>query len=452
MKPGCADLSGTKPHEPPCGNSKGKAKFAGPMMKWIEGWYLSYAFLGLAAAGLMPILLPILVGRTGGAANIGFVMAAFSLGGLTAPVWGGLVDRYRLHRLFLIAGIICTAAGALVFPFAMMLRARIGLALLSGVGLAAVSTVANLFIVEVHPEAEWDARIGWLQTFYGGGQVIGLVLAGVIGQSRAELGLWLSGGIGIAALIPAVVGTRREPHILLTRRPVLAHPARHAEWPASSPQHLYHHLTLRGMRMLFAPFRTSFGIFLIAWLLSFSGSAAFFSFYPVLMQKVYGVQPGLSSTGYALAAGLGLILYAPAGTWSARRGPLTILRGALILRIAAFIVLTVLAVAPLPGRGLLSLLFFLFVVLAWSLLSVSSTAVVASLSPENEGEGMGIFNAVTALSGVIGAVLGGWAADLWGYAAIPIMGIIGVGAGFIVLVTVRFNSSTVMQERKEVHQ
>ncbi len=80
------------------------------------------------------------------------------------------------------------------------------------------------------------------------------------------------------------------------------------------------------------------------------------------------------------------------------------------------------------------MLFFLFVVLAWSLLSVSSTALVASLSPENEGEGMGIFNAVTALSGVIGAVLGGWGANLWGYVAIPIMGIIGVGAGFIVLI------------------
>jgi predicted MFS family arabinose efflux permease len=76
-------------------------------------------------------------------------------------------------------------------------------------------------------------------------------------------------------------------------------------------------------------------------------------------------------------------------------------------------------------------------VLAWSLLSVSSTALVASLSPENEGEGMGIFNAVTALSGVIGAAVGGWAANLWGYAAIPIMGIIGVGAGLIMLLAAR---------------
>ncbi len=421
-------------------------------MKWIESWYISYALLGLSAAGLVPILLPLVVSRTGGAADIGLVMAAFSLGGLTAPVWGGLADRFRLHRQLLIGGLFGSALGAVVFPFAVLFSFRIGLALLAGIGLASASTVANLFIVEVQPEPEWDARIGWLQTFYGGGQVIGLALAGVIGQTEPEFGLWLAGGIGVAATIPAVIGTRRESDILVQRRPVLSRPAHHAEWPAGSPQHLYHHLTIQGMRTLFASFRTPFGLFLMAWLFSFSGSAAFFSFYPVIMQKVYGVLPGLSSTGYALAAGLGLILYAPAGKWSARRGPLPILRDALVLRIVAFLVLTVLTIATLGGRGWLAMLFFLLIVLAWSLLSVGSTALVASLSPENEGEEMGIFNAVTALSGVIGAVLGGWAANLWGYVAIPIIGIIGVGAGFIVLILIRFNSHPVIQERREIHQ
>jgi DHA1 family tetracycline resistance protein-like MFS transporter len=406
-------------------------------MKWIEGWYSSYALLGLSAAGLVPILLPLVVSRTNGAAGIGLVMAAFSLGGLTSPVWGGLADRFRLHHRLLVGGLIGTAFGAALFPLTVSLSLRTGLAFVAGIGLASASTVANLFIVEVHPESEWDARIGWLQTFYSGGQVLGLVIAGLIGQSRPEAGLWLAGGVSVAAIIPAVIGTRREPRILLKRRPVLSRPAHHAEWPAGSPQHLYHHLTMQGLRMFFAPFRTPFGLFLAAWLLSFSGSAAFFSFYPVLMQNVYGVLPALSSTGYALAAGLGLVLYAPAGTWSMRRGPQPIFRDALVLRIAAFLGLALLSAVSTPGRGWLALLFFSFVVLAWSLLSVSSTALVASLSPENEGEGMGIFNAVTALSGVIGAAVGGWAANLWGYAAIPIMGIIGVGAGLIMLLAAR---------------
>jgi DHA1 family tetracycline resistance protein-like MFS transporter len=421
-------------------------------MDWIEGWYISYALLGLSAAGLIPILLPLLVGRTGGAADIGFVMAAYSLGGLMAPLWGWLADRYRLHQRLLVGGLLGTALGAFAFALTFSLSYRVGLALLSGAGLAAASTVANLFIVEVHPEAEWDARIGWLQTFYGCGQVIGLVLAGLIGQSGPELGLWLAGGISVVAVLPAFLGTRQELAVIKLHRPVLLRPARHAEWPASSPQHLYHHMSMHGIRTFLTPFRAPFGLFLFAWLLSFSGSAAFFSFYPVLMQKVYGVLPGLSSTGYALAAGLGLILYAPAGKWSTRRGPRPILRDALVLRTVAFIALTVLSSASFPGRGWLAMMFFLFVVLMWSLLSVSSTALVADLSPENEGEGMGIFNAVTALSGVIGSVLGGWAANQWGYAAIPVIGIIGVGVGFIVLIITRFNSDPVIRERKEVRQ
>ena len=237
----------------------------------------------------------------------------------------------------------------------------------------------------------------------------------------------------------------------MSPRPVLAHSARHAEWPVASPQHLYHHLSLPALRKFLASLKSSFSLFLIAWLFSFAGSAAFFSFYPVLMHAEYGVSPVRSSAAYALAAALGLILYAPAGKWSTQRGPLPILRDALVLRIGAFIALTILAVVSFPGHGWLAMLFFLFVVLAWSLLSVSSTALVASLSPKNEGEGMGLFSAVTALSGVIGAALGGWAANLWGYVAIPMMGIIGVGAGFIVLILTRFNSQPVIQERKETH-
>jgi DHA1 family tetracycline resistance protein-like MFS transporter len=355
-------------------------------MKWIESWYISYAVLGLSAGGLLPIVLPILTGRTNGAAGIGLVMAAFSLGGLSAPVWGGLADRFRLHRQLLAGGLLGTALGATFFPFTISLALRALLALLSGIGLASAATVANLFIVETHPESEWDSRIGWLQTCYGGGQVAGLVLAGMLGENRPESGLWLAGGMAVLAIIPAMLGTKQRAGVLLPSRPVLSRPAHHAEWPTASPQHLYHHLTIRALTTFFAPFRASFGLFLFAWLLSFSGSAAFFSFYPVLMLKAYGVQPALSSTGYALAAGVGLLLYAPAGKWSGRKGPRAVLRDALVLRIAAFAALTVLAVAALPGRGWFAMLFFLLVVLAWSLLSVSSTALIALLSPKNEGE------------------------------------------------------------------
>lgn len=411
-------------------------------MKRVESWYVSYALLGLSAAGLVPILLPLLEARGGEAAHIGLVMAAFSLGGLTALVWGGLADRFRLHRWLLVGGLLGTAAGAALLPSARSVLLRTALALLSGTGLAAASTVANLFIVEAHPADEWDARIGWLQTFYGGGQVVGLLLAGFFGLASPGEGLRLAGGASLVAVLPAVLGTRRGSAALAARRPLLSRAAHHAEWPCGSPQHLYHRPSLEGLRAFLSPFQASFGLFLVAWLFSFAGTAAFFSFYPVLMQQMYGVSPSRSSAGYAVAAGLGLLLYAPAGTWSTSRGPLIVLRDALGLRIVAFMALTMLATASFARRDWLALLFTVFVVLAWSLLSVSSTALVAALSPGNEGEGMGLFNAATALSGVIGAALGGWAASHWGYVAIPVMGLAGVAAGLVLMGARRFAAAT----------
>ena len=157
--------------------------------KWVEPWYLTYAVQGIVVAGLIPILLPLDVSKTGNAANIGLVMAAFSLGGLTAPLWGGLADRYRIHRWLLVGGLLISTVGLVLFSIPTNSIIRIVLSLLIGLGAACTATVANLFVVEVHPKSEWDERIGWLQTFYGIGQVVGLFFAGLLSQVDMKIGL-----------------------------------------------------------------------------------------------------------------------------------------------------------------------------------------------------------------------------------------------------------------------
>ncbi|HTF99554.1 MAG TPA: MFS transporter, partial [Nitrospirota bacterium] len=349
------------------------------------------------------------------------------------PVWGRLADRFRLHRVLLMSGSACIAAGAISFPLTSSLALGTGLALLSGIGLAASSTVANLFIVEARPRREWDDRIGWLQTFFGGGQVLGLVLAGLLGQSAPDKGMLLAGAVAGIAIIPAALETRQDAGFLESRRPVLFRSVHRTEWPVGSPQHLYHHPDLLRLATVLRRVESPFGLFLAAWLVSFAGSTAIFSLYPVLMQQLYGVEPARSAAVYAVAAGLGLVLYAPSGKWSEKKGPQSMLRYGLALRIAAFTVLTVLTLLPVPSRGPFAMTFFPVIVLAWSLLSVSSTALVAVLTPQNEGQGMGVFNAVTALSGVIGAAAGGWAASLWGYEAVPVLGGAGAAAGMAIM-------------------
>lgn len=395
--------------------------------KWIEPWYLTYALQGAVIAGLIPILMPILVGRTESAASIGFVMAAFSLGGLTAPVWGSLADRYRIHRWLSIGGLLLTTAGLVAFAFAKSSALWVGLALLAGLGAAGTATIANLFVVEAHPKSEWDERIGWLQTYYGFGQVGGLLLAGFLSLINMQVGLLFSAGLSISA---AIIGffTLKTPQNPLPKKAVLHQPVRHGEWAMISPQRLFHHLNPSAVKNLAAALRSPYGIFLAVWFLSIGGSAGFFSQYPVLMQKVYSVPTHLSSLAYAIIAGLALTLYSPAGRWTDRSGARRVFQTATAIRFLAYAGLAILAFIQTGTQNWLAILAFAFVVWAWSVISVSGTALAAQLSRFGEGEALGIFNAVNALAGVAGAFLGGWIAGQWGYGAI-----IGMAAAGIII-------------------
>ncbi|HSB80928.1 MAG TPA: MFS transporter [Candidatus Methylomirabilis sp.] len=285
---------------PPSNTVEKEQRFSS-WQRWVAPWYSAYALLGATVAGLVPTLLPLTVSRARGAAQVGLVMAALSLGGLTAPLWGALADRYRLQRWLLAGGLLLTTIGLAVSPFTTVSALWLGLALLQGIGAAAAGTVANLFVVEAHPQVEWDDRIGWLQTFYGGGQVGGLLLAGLLGQTHLRIGLLVAAGLTALAVLPGWFETQSPPGPLMPK-PILLHPARHGEWAVGSPQRLFHHLNWKTLGQLRSPLQSPFGLFLLAWLPSFAGSAAVFSLYPVLMKQTYGVSPGHSSLGFGVAA------------------------------------------------------------------------------------------------------------------------------------------------------
>lgn len=397
--------------------------------EWIEPWYLAYALCGVVVAGLVPVLIPLMVSRSGNAGQVGLVVAAVSLGGLTSPVWGGLADRLRLHRGLLAGGMLLASLGLALFGFVNSPLPWFVLAILVGLGTASAATVANLFVVEAHPQVEWDERIGWLQTFYGVGQVAGLLLAGILTQIDFRFSLGVTAILSGAA---AILGwfTTKTPPVQPGPAPVLVHPVKHAEAAISSPQRLFHRPSGSGIKNLGKTLHSPFGVFLLAWLLAFAGPAAVFSQYPILMQKVYGVSPATSSVAFAVMAALGLALYTPAGKWSERQGPRRILRASLGLRLLAFAGMFGLVLFKTgQTTGALVLLAFTFVVLAWSLMSVSGTALAARLAIIGEGQGLGIFNALTAAAGILGALVGGWAAGAWGYGSITVLALGGVAIG-----------------------
>lgn len=118
-------------------------------------------------------------------------------------------------------------------------------------------------------------------------------------------------------------------------------------------------------------------------------------------------------------------------------GAVRVLQGALALRLLTVAGLLTLVGASFPGREALALAGFVLLSLAFPLLSVSSTLLTSALAPAGEGEGMGMYTAVAALAGLLGAALGGWAADAAGYPAALVLAAAGLAVALALSVPLR---------------
>ena len=383
---------------------------------WSEPWYAVYGLLAIAAVGITPILLPQYVNRGGHATAVGLVMAAFNLGGLSAPIWGRMAE-HRLHRPLLLFGLAAVAIGLALLPASSGTAAWSILALLQGAGIAAVSTVAGLLIVERHPREEWDQRMGWLLTFFGGGQVAGLLLASLFSGVRSGVGLVVAAAlVGAAIPLAAIfVNTPPAPAEPLRARP---QPTRVPHVPAT-PASVHHHFGQVSWDEFLSAIRSPFGLFIAANTITLLGAALIFTAYPLLFAGVYGVTPARSSLAFGISAALAIAWYPLAGAMSHRRSPIAVLAFSLVARCAGLGLLLVMSLVSISFAGWLAEAGFLIVVNSWPFISVSGTVLAASLAPTDEGTAMGIYNGFTAIANTVGAFLTGIIAHAFGYSALP---------------------------------
>ena len=401
----------------------------------LEPWSAPFALINGAAVGLVPILLPIDAARYG-VGHVGLVMGAFNLGALAAPGVGFLADRYRAHRIL---GAACAAVSAVslwLFPLAApALQLLLGLA--NGAAFAGAVTIANLLIVERRPRAEWNQRLGWLETVLSVGQGGALVLAAWLSGLSARNGLLIAAFVPAAAipfsllLIPSASGT------VAASRPEgpppghrLASAGRVGEWGPASPSRVHHPhpRSLAGLKRSAQLLRGPFGWLLAAWIPAYAGTAIIFALYPVLFSRAFGVSPRSSAVAFAVVVFLSLPLFLLAGRVAQRRGPTATITGALAARVILLATLAALAaVGHVPA--VLPLAAFGGIMFAWSFLSVASPDLTGQLVPSDaEGDAQGALNAASGLAGLLGSVIGGLAADLWGYPAA-----LSIGAGAVLL-------------------
>jgi MFS family permease len=430
--PGALLLSRHAARRPPrpCDAGPVTVRAARRPVRRLEPWFVPFALVNGAAVGLSSILLP-LAAAGQGAGHVGLVMGAFNLGAFAAPAAGALADRYRSFRGIAVACAALSALSLWLFPLASS-PVQLLLALADGGGFAGAVTIANLLIVERRPQAEWNQRLGWLETVLSVGQGGALVLAAWL------TGLSSASGLLIAALVPAAAIPLAIVLIPRVPRAASGEPAARAghqladigqvgEWGPASPSRV-HHLrqrrhSLAGLSRSAGLLRGRFGWMLAAWIPAYAGSAIVFSLYPVLFRHVFGVAPRTSSLAFAIIVFVSLPIFALAGRISQRRGPAPVLAGALAARIVLLAVLAALAAAG-QVPVILPLAAFSGVLFAWSFLSVASPGLTGLLAPQAEGEAQGILAASSGIAGFAGSVAGGLAAAHWGYPAA-----LGIGSG-----------------------
>jgi MFS family permease len=403
----------------------------------IEPWYLAYALVAVAVGGLGPIMIPLTVDRSaGGAAHVGLVMAANGLGQLSAALWGGLADRSHLHRVLFAGGSLGVAVALSGFHFLVGLPLWITLALLLGFGTAAVQTTANLLVVEAHPEDEWDARVGWLQTFFSAGSVLGLVIAGSLGHLPPGIGVLSGGGFAFLGMLygwftthnPPLPGMPKardpRPGWLRHRHGVFSMPI--VPWVHNIPHHHFTFPSGGTLRRLGSIARSPLALFLVVWFLCAVSPAAIYALYPILMEKAYGVNTQWSSFAMAASTGVALFMYAPVSLLVHRIGARRVLQSALGLRLVALVLMFLVGFVAIAGRDWVAIAGFFGVQLAWPLMSVSSIVLTSSLATGDEGEANGIYNTVGGLGAMVGSAVGGWLVSLTSYDAAAALGAVAV--------------------------
>jgi MFS family permease len=425
--------------------------------RYIRPWYLAYLLLGTVTAGLLPVVLPVTVeALSHRLSTVAYVMGAYNFGLLTSPLWGVLAERIKAYRTLFLGSFLLTGAAIVGMLLLRELPGWLVSAFALGAGSGGAATLATLFIVDFTVRAEWEARIGWLQSFNASGQVVGLILAAAFSGGDIGAALWICVAILVLAMALGGVGlplsksirpagaAARHPHLHLNIRALAIFPK--LSLPCGVDLH-FHHLILPGLRGLPQAVGTPFGRFLLSWFVLAFAVAAFFSYFPLMLSESYHIAARATALIYAAASALGIVLYVLASHLTARYGAGRVYGSGLALRIVGFGLLLAPFLISMENRSLFGSVGFSLIVLAWPLLSVSGTDLGARLTPFSEGAAVGLLNAALALATAAGIVFSGPLVAHWGYKTIPMTALVGLAAALLLGINTWSQSHAVPDSR-----
>jgi Na+/melibiose symporter-like transporter len=391
----------------------------------FELWFIAHLTMGLVYIGGAMFLLPpftlSLQGATPG--DVGIVMAVLPLIALGAPLVGSLLDRFGSFRLFQLLGLGLFALGFGVLAVVDELVGTTFGALLLGVGAALVLTTnMSLMVASGLPDEELSGRVSLLQMSMPLGQFLGLIVVALLltlnlNYNNIFLAMALIAVVGL--VITAMTAGPAEKRALKAREV--------AGRETAETEVAEEESTSTGLG---AVLLSSFGLVLLVGLISLAAHTTIESQYANFMTNVFNIDGEISAIALAVAVLISVPIFPLVGRWLAKapyRLPLLIGIG---LRALAGLGLWLVAdAAGLPALVPLALYGIIMVVLPLTL--VSGALLAANTSPIGPGGGQGGNAFAQAGASVLGAFIGGWAAESLGFASLGLIVGILAGVGFV---------------------
>lgn len=400
-------------------------------MRKIPRWYIAFAVINVAL-GSFSQLLPLYAYFLGAkAAQVGLLSAVGSATTIVASLfWGKLADASPRRRPFVLLGFFGLAIGYALLVALTKVKALFPLnAVVTFIWMAA-GTAATLLVLSQFPKTDWERELSRFNALSGVGWTVGLLLGALWttlftrfvgeGWGLRSLGLVtaltaLSAGIISLKSLPEPMGTARSS---LVQDLTSAMGNFIAEIRRYGP--VYFLGALNPVQLLrFLQGRTAFGpdlaLCYYGEFLSFVAFSLVFAPFPVFLRQILHWPNELVFALYVAHHAVGVFAF----RWARRAielwGHRLALALSIFIRVGIFVGF---AMVESGAPTWLLPLFFALAGLTWSFFQLSTMALVSRLSPEGmRGQALGIYNAVAGLGNVVGATIGGYLADGFGFFA-----------------------------------
>ena len=374
-----------------------------PQKYGVEWWYTAHLIYGAIQLVFIPILIPTFVlDVTGSATTVGLAMAVIGMGGLLAPVIGGLADKYRAHRFAQVGGLAAYALGGLVF--ALIGTSTLGIflgAACMGIGSATLLMINPAFVVSggFAPDDEAIRLTRLNQVMILGSLVAGIGLSALTASGMGFAGRFIT--LSVLAVIGLVVAFMTNAEA--AARIKVSDSGDDAGDAGGGVKAL-----------LLSPF----GILLLAVFFVTTGQGAITGQFPNYMNDVFGIAAGTSALSLSVSALVSLLILDAVGRWMGRAGPSPVWIAAVVVKVVMMIGLSILALSGGGIAAFIPLAFYILYLQAITGVDMVQPALAVRYSRAGAGMTQGFLMFAIASAYAAGNFIGGASADTLGFSSL----------------------------------